>query len=145
MLSGKSQFLIVQDLRLRDSTVHEHVTAVDAFRDLAYIEEPSVYRTNDLAKVEQIIGSADFIAKPTPLKTPHIGKLKMPFKGRMWKYFWRMIWLRVYSMSVYFAFGLLVWIGIRFSSKDPSRYNLRTVLLRWPLAWIKIYGVLKDR
>ena len=98
-----------------------------------------------MAKVEQIIGSVDFVTKASTLQSPHVGKLKMPVKARCWKYFWRMIWLRIYSMSAYLAFGLLVYIGIRLTSKDPKRYRLRTVLLRWPLAWVKIYGVLKDR
>ena len=133
------------ELQLRESTVREHVSAVDGYHDLPYVEEPPVNRIDNLSALEQTIESSDFVAGATQLTAAYVGKLKIPFKTRCVKRFWWMLWLRLYSMVIYVAIGLLVFIGIRLTSKDASRYKLRTVLMRWPLAWIKVYGVLKDQ
>ena len=61
-------------------TVGEHVTAVDAFNELSYIKEPTVFKTFDTAKVEQIIESNDRMPgqlsiQAVPLKAPLISRL----------------------------------------------------------------------
>ena len=91
--------------------------------------------------IKQVITVA--VSNPVP-KNLVCKALEVPWKTRMWAKLRFLLIMRIVTMVIYLGFGLIVWIGIKFSSRDPSRYSLRNVLLKWPLAYVKVFGVLKE-
>ena len=77
-------------------------------------------------------------------KSPVLKVLEIPWKTRLWLRLKFLLIMRVISMVCYLGIGLLIWFGIRMTSRDSTKYSIRRVLTKWPLAYIKIFGVLKD-
>ena len=73
-----------------------------------------------------------------------VKKLNIPWKIWLYRLLKAYIIRRCVISTIYVLIGLLIYLIARFTSRNHKKYNLKYVLLRWPVAFLRVFSALGD-